>query len=93
MSAMMKKPECIFDGADNKKDLKEEDNLFSIVAAKNYGIMVLPVPSEPMFSYKLSITTQYFFIFFIDLKKGILPTTRELWKKELLFEDQQRRKI
>ena len=36
MSAMMMKPECIFDGADNKKDLKEEDNLFSVVAAKNH---------------------------------------------------------
>jgi hypothetical protein len=56
MSAMMKKPECIFDGAGNKKDLKKEDNLFSVVAAKNYGRMVLPVPSEPKLSYKLSIT-------------------------------------
>jgi len=54
MSAMTKKPECIFDGADNKKDLKEEDNLFSVVAAKNYGIMVQPVPSEPKLSYNLS---------------------------------------
>ena len=37
---------------------------------------LLTVPSEPMLSYKLSITTQDFFISFIDLKKGTLPTTR-----------------
>jgi len=37
--------------------------------------ILLPVPSETMLSYKLSITTQDFFILFIDLKKGTLTTT------------------
>jgi hypothetical protein len=69
--------------------IKQEDNLFSVVAAKNYERKVLPVPLEPMLSYKLGITTQDFFIFFMDLKKGTLLTTRclwhcceELWKKD-----------
>ena len=37
----------------------------------------LPAPSEQMLSYKLNITTQDFFIFFIDLKNGKLRTARE----------------
>jgi len=68
--------------------IKQEDNLFSVVGAKNYQRMALPVPSEPMLGYTCpaalretkhtcpdpSGTTQDFFIFFIDLKKGTLPT-------------------
>ena len=41
ISAMMKKPERIFDGADNDKDLKKEDKLFSVVGAKKERRIIL----------------------------------------------------
>src|SRR6185436_20146552 len=49
----------------------EMAELYSLQPEKQLiiGKMFDPVPSEPMLSYKLSITTQDFFMCFIDLKK------------------------
>jgi len=64
------------------------------------GVLSLPVPLEPILSYTCpaalretkhtcpdsSGTTQDFFIFFIDLKQGTLPTTRQkLTQDDILF--------
>ena len=78
---MMKKPECIFDGADNKKDLKEEDNLFSVVAAKNYGRKMLILEQQQMCECRdarivLTMPSRITSMIFVPIRGGIANAMR-----------------
>jgi len=78
---MTKKPECIFDGADNKKDLKEEDNLFSVVAAKNYGRKMLILEQQQMCEccdarIVLTMPSRITSMIFVPMRGGIANAMR-----------------